>query len=196
MHQILLIRHGEAAKSSTDADPGLTERGQQQAEALADRLVREFQDGVGVRLISSPKARAIQTAVPIATRWKTQIVEDPSVIEIPSPQGMPLKERSRWIRNLLNSQWDSLTPTQVQWRKGITDRLRQLYSSAEREPFHTTLVFCHFMVINSVVAAIRHDLQVAQFHPDYASQTRLALNEGKLIVKELGQEKSSDNLIQ
>lgn len=196
MHQILLIRHGEAAKSSTDDDPGLTHLGRRQAEILADDLDRQFPGGSGVRLISSPKARAIQTATPLVQRWQCRLDESPKVIEIPSPAGVKLAERGGWIRTLLNSHWDSLTPLQTEWRMGITDYLLQLSSHGEKEEFHTTLIFCHFMVINSIVATIRNDLQVVQFHPDYTSQTRLFLEQGKLSLAELGQEKSIDNLIQ
>lgn len=196
MHQILLIRHGEAAKSSTDDDPGLTHLGKQQAEALADNLDRQFPGGDGVRLITSPKARAVQTAAPVAGRWKSELHKTPKVIEIPSPEGILLAERGGWIQKLLHSRWDSLTPVQAQWRAGITDCLLQLPGHPDTGGIHTTLVFCHFMVINSVVAAIRNDLQVTQFHPDYTSQTRLILEDGKLKLLELGQEKDIGNLIQ
>ncbi|WOX05190.1 histidine phosphatase family protein [Microbulbifer pacificus] len=196
MHQILLIRHGEAAKSATDADPGLTLLGQRQAENLADDLDRQFPRGEGVRLVSSPKTRALQTAIPVAGRWQMQVDEEYNVIEIPSPLGMPLAERGQWIRGLLHSRWDTLTPEQGHWREGITDYLLRLTSTTDERRFHTTLVFCHFMVINSVVAAIRNDLQVAQFYPDYTSQTRLAIEGGKLHLVQLGRETNSGNLIQ
>ncbi|HEY8568660.1 phosphoglycerate mutase family protein [Microbulbifer sp.] len=196
MHQILLIRHGEAAKSPTDADPGLTPLGQRQAETLADDLDRQFPGGEGVRLVSSPKTRARQTAIPVAGRWQARVDEQHNVIEIPSPEGMPLAERGQWIRTLLKSRWDTLSPAQGNWREDITDYLLQLASTRDEGRFHTTLVFCHFMVINSVVAAIRNDLQVVQFYPDYASQTHLAIDDGKLHLVQLGQETNIGSLIQ
>lgn len=207
MHQIVLIRHGEAAKSATDADPGLTERGQVQAEKLVTQLEEFFPGGCGVRIVSSPKSRAIQTALPVASYWKKEIEEEPRVIEIPSPQGLPLAQRGHWIKSLLHDGWDSLTPAQDLWRETVKGYLLQLGKETDQtgtdssgtdntSPPHTTLVFCHFMVINSVIADIRNDLTVAQFHPDYTSQTRLKLREGKLAIIELGSEKSLDNLIQ
>lgn len=197
MHKIVLVRHGEAAKSATDADPGLTERGQLQAQQLAADLEKHFPEGQGVRLVSSPKTRAIQTALPIAARWKQEIEEEPRVIEIPSPQGMPLAQRGHWIKTLLNDGWDSLTPAQVQWRNTVKDYLLGLGEQrGNTGNAHTTLVFCHFMVINSVIADIRNDLKVAQFHPDYTSRTELSLADGTLKVIELGDERDIDNLVQ
>ncbi|WP_160154041.1 histidine phosphatase family protein [Microbulbifer sp. ALW1] len=194
MHQIILIRHGEAAKSPNHADPGLTNLGQQQAKELAEHLQQQFPNGRGVRLISSPKSRALQTAMPVATRWNKEIEQEPRSIEIPSPEGLPLAARLDWIRALLNQQWDQLTNTQRLWRREMIDYLLQLEEPGSE--YHTTLIFCHFMVINSVVAHIRNDLNVVQFHPDYTSQTRLNLQQGKLTVEELGQQKAIDNLIQ
>ncbi|MBB5210810.1 histidine phosphatase family protein [Microbulbifer hydrolyticus] len=190
MHQIILVRHGEAAKSGADADPGLTEQGQQEAEALIPELDKRFPGGTGVRLVSSPKSRAMQTAIPIATHWGKEIHETADVIEIPSPQGMPLEERGAWIRQLLHNSWDSLSPAQDQWRDRLMRYLLTLDSGAAAASTHTTLIFCHFMVINSVVATLRNDAKVAQFFPDYTSLTHLNLHAKTLTLVELGRERN------
>ncbi|WP_226704204.1 histidine phosphatase family protein [Microbulbifer elongatus] len=197
MHQIILIRHGEAAKSAVDADPGLTPQGQQQAEALIASLDASFPGGEGVQLISSPKSRALQTAIPVATHWNKEVQQAEDVIEIPSPMGMSLAGRGAWIRQLLHSNWESLDAAQDQWRKGVIRYLMSLDShpqspeNAQQIQPHTTLVFCHFMVINSVVAALRNDSKVAQFFPDYTSQTRFGLNKDTLKIIELGKERDA-----
>ncbi|WGL17607.1 histidine phosphatase family protein [Microbulbifer bruguierae] len=194
MHQILLIRHGEAAKSPINDDPGLTTTGRHQAEQLASALQQRFPAGKGVRLISSPKARARQTAVPVALKWQKVVAEEPKAIEIPSPEGLALADRGRWIRSLLQRQWSDLEPAQVRWREIFIDFLQELEQSAGEH--HTSLVFCHFMVINSVVAAIRGNDQVTQFRPDYTSQTRITLKDGQLELTELGRDLGIGNLIQ
>ena len=71
MHtDVFLVRHGESLSNvegrlcGIPPGPGLTERGRQQAEAAARRLL-----GRGVRpsrIVSSPLARAIQSAEPLA----------------------------------------------------------------------------------------------------------------------------------
>lgn len=200
MHQIILIRHGEAAKSALDADPGLTPLGQQQAERLIADLDERFPAGAGVQLISSPKSRALQTALPVAKHWGKEIQQVEDVIEIPSPLGMPLAERGTWIRQLLHSHWESLDSAQEQWRKGVMRYLNSLGGhslnpdAVQRESLHTTLVFCHFMVINSVIAALRNDSKVTQFYPDYTSQTRLGLVENTLKIIELGKERAGQDV--
>jgi len=57
-----LVRHGEAA-SDEAADPGLSERGRRQAEAVATRLAHSAIDA----LVHSPKRRARETAGIIGT---------------------------------------------------------------------------------------------------------------------------------
>lgn len=192
MHRIILIRHGEAAKSATDADPGLTELGHQQAHDLVSTLDAEFSGGRGVSLVSSPKARALQTAVPIANHWQKKVQKEPAVIEVPSPGGITLAERGEWIRQLLSGSWAMLEPAQKIWREGVISYLKSL----QQADHHATLVFCHFMVINSVVAALFGDDKVAQFHPDYTSCTELTLVDGNLEIVKLGRERALDNRIQ
>ncbi|WP_066963413.1 histidine phosphatase family protein [Microbulbifer sp. Q7] len=196
LHEIVLIRHGEAAKSATDPDPGLTALGQQQAQALVDDVGSRYPGGEGVRIISSPKSRTLQTALPLATHWGHEILQAPDVIEIPSPEGMPLAQRGDWIRHLLHSEWDSLSASQAHWRERLIAFLLSLDSHSGKmvsdsggafsDNAHTSLVFCHFMVINSVVAQLRGDRKITQFYPDYTSQTHLKLDNGTLSLVELG----------
>jgi serine/threonine-protein phosphatase PGAM5 len=59
---LFLVRHGEAA-STPDADPGLSELGRHQAEAVATRFAQSGADS----LLHSPKRRARETAEVIGT---------------------------------------------------------------------------------------------------------------------------------
>ncbi|MCW8127793.1 histidine phosphatase family protein [Microbulbifer halophilus] len=179
MTKILLVRHGEAAKSPRDADPGLTELGQRQARELAERYARSER----FSLVSSPKARAQQTAQPLADRWQAPVSIEEAVIEIPSPPDVPLHRRGDWLRGLLESEWDKKDALQSGWRRNTIDYLAQLQQD--------TAVFCHFMVLNSVVAHIRGDRRVRQFRPDYTSVTELSLDGGKLEIRRLGAERRS-----
>ncbi|WP_346839403.1 histidine phosphatase family protein [Microbulbifer sp. SAOS-129_SWC] len=179
MTKILLVRHGEAAKSPTDADPSLTELGFQQAHALAER----YADAERFELVSSPKARARQTAQPLADLWQSPLHIEPAVIEIPSPAGIALNERGTWLRSFLQSGWSGIEPNQAEWRRATLQYLRDIEQD--------TAVFCHFMVINSVVAHLRGDDRVQQFRPDYTSVTELRLEGGKLELARLGEERRS-----
>ncbi|WP_193165891.1 histidine phosphatase family protein [Microbulbifer hainanensis] len=179
MTKILLIRHGEAAKSPKDPDPGLTELGNLQARKLAEH----FAEAPRFELVSSPKARTRQTAQPLADLWQCPVIIEEAMIEIPSPAGVTLSNRGDWLRSLLNSEWDFANREQSEWRSKTLDYLKGLEQD--------TAVFCHFMVINSVVAHIRDDASVQQFRPDYTSVTELYLEGDTLELVTLGKIRDS-----
>lgn len=83
MPLLLLIRHGENEHVKTGRMAGrlpgvrLNERGQKQAQALAEALKE-----VPIKAIySSPLERAIETTQPIAESHKLPIIEDPDLLE-------------------------------------------------------------------------------------------------------------------
>nr|WP_255775721.1 histidine phosphatase family protein [Microbulbifer sediminum] len=174
-----MIRHGEAAKVAGVEDPALTALGHRQATALAQTM------GVNPQfaLVSSPKSRARQTAEPLARRWGREISIESAVNEIPSPLDLPLAERGPWVRSLLDAEWNQLEPHQLQWRKDIMQYLQNLQQD--------TAVFCHFMVINSVVAYTRESAEICQFRPDYTSVTELAITSRGLELVRLGRDRDS-----
>ncbi|WP_444930226.1 histidine phosphatase family protein [Microbulbifer sp. SSSA002] len=182
MARILLIRHGEAAKGTYISDPTLTDRGYRQAKELALKL-STLDRG---QLISSPKLRAQQTAEPLAEAWKQEVIIESTVTEIPTPKGIAQTQRLSWIRTLLDGNWDSSDKTQKNWRDGI---IKYLESRSE-----DTIIFCHFMVINSVVAHLQKQQKVRQFNPDYTSITEIHNRGGQLHLVALGDEKSSEIL--
>ena len=88
--ELFLVRHGEAAASWGEApDPGLSELGQQQAEAAAKLLGQHI--GNDTLLISSPLQRALETAEPLAGLLQQPVCEEAVFREIPSP--VPLAQR-------------------------------------------------------------------------------------------------------
>jgi broad specificity phosphatase PhoE len=96
MLNLLLTRHGNAAPPEVmlggQLDPALTEAGRQEAEALAARL-----DGVRIdRIISSPMARALETAQVIA-------------------RGRPIEIDDR-LREQHYGSWEGLTGKEVEAR--------------------------------------------------------------------------------
>ncbi|AOS97478.1 bifunctional RNase H/acid phosphatase [Microbulbifer aggregans] len=180
MPRILLIRHGEALKKPSITDPMLTPLGEEQSRQLAENLATE----TPVSLISSPMRRARQTAEPLAATWQRQVTIEPVVTEIPSPLELPSSERGTWIRGLLDKEWHQLDPHQLEWRLAIMDYLRGLEED--------TAIFCHFMVINSVVAEVRGDSRIRQFRPDYTSITELSLEKRRLRLVRLGRCRDSN----
>jgi broad specificity phosphatase PhoE len=101
---ILFVRHGETEANRQRlalgrADPALTERGVEQADALAGRLA-----SLEVATVyASPLLRARQTAAPIAAAVGAEVVVDDRLIELDygewdgrSFPDLPKDELARW----------------------------------------------------------------------------------------------------
>ena len=89
MIDIYLVRHGEAAASwGQSPDPGLSELGHEQARNAAHAL-RPLLAGAEPALISSPLARALETAAPLAAELglSVQVNEAFKEIQVPCAAG-------------------------------------------------------------------------------------------------------------
>jgi probable phosphoglycerate mutase len=176
--KIFLVRHGEAAASWHEADnPGLSERGREQAAATAERLLRQV--AADTRLISSPLLRAQETARPLAQSLGTPIAVVEAFREIPAP--VPLAERQEWLRTVARQRWSEQHEMVQEWQQSLLQQLQQI-----REP---TVVFTHFMVLNAIVGALTAKDRVVCFLPENASVTTLQWTDDALQLVELGQQR-------
>ena len=174
MARIYLVRHGKAAAGfGGHADPGLDDLGRAQAEATAAMLA-----GLGpLPVYSSPLARAIETAKPLAERWAAEIIIEPRVAEIPSPSD-DLTERAAWLRSAMAGRWSTLDDSLQAWRASLIDCVASLPEDS--------VVFCHFVAINVAVGGAENDDRMVLFSPDNGSVTILSNDGGRLGVIELG----------
>jgi len=162
---IWLVRHGEAAAQFGEhIDPGLSPLGHEQARA-AERLLAAVVPA-SASLLSSPKRRALETGAPLARLRQQQLVTDPRFIELPSPGA--LDERHAWIQSVLKATWSELPSTVAAWQSRIFDAL-----AACRGP---TVIFTHFLVINSVASKISGDNTVLQCMPSNGSVHHLSVS--------------------
>lgn len=181
MPTIYMVRHGRAAAGFGEhADPGLDALGRQQAERAADTLVDAI--GVPVPIYSSPLARALETAAPLASRWDVDVTIESRVAEIPSPTD-DLRERARWLASAMAGRWKDLPGEVLDWRRDII----ACVSSFETD----VVVFCHFIVLNVVVGAATGAEALITFRPGNGSVTRIGTDDGRLSVIELGAEADS-----
>ena len=170
---IYLIRHGEAGKSwDEDPDPGLSEKGKSQAQELSKYLAEDLSRG-NFNLVSSPLLRAQETAHPIRDKFNLDISIDPTFSEIPSP-GIPLSERSNWLKNIFKIDHRNLEEPQAAWREGVIQRLKSIDSD--------TMIFCHFMVINCVTGWLKNSNELVNFYPDNCSVTKLINDSGQISL--------------
>ena len=151
---IWLVRHGEAAASfDQEIDPGLSPLGHEQAEATSQQLSVVVPQHA--QLLSSPKQRAVQTGAPFARVRDAVLQPDERFIELPSPEG--LAQRSEWLQQALASNWSALPTAVHDWQNGIASALQSLSTP--------TVIFTHFLVINSVAAGISREDAVVQCLP-------------------------------
>lgn len=178
MATLYLVRHGEAAAGfDGHHDPGLSDHGRQQAAQAADTLAP-----LGpMPLVSSPLARARETAAPLETLWDTQARIETAIAEIPSPTD-DLTARAGWLRTIMDKPWSALPPDLHAWRQGVVDTLLALPED--------TILFSHFIAINVAVGAAVNAPSGAGgmivFRPGNASITVLSTAGGELEVLKLG----------
>ena len=179
-----MLRHGEAAASwEQHRDPGLSVLGHQQAQDATNLLQTQLVDrhrAEGFEIISSPLARAQETAAPLAKLLNCTPLIEARVAELPSPSELSLKERGPWLYATLKGEWSETSAEIQAWRETIITTLK---SQTEH-----CAVFTHFVVINAVVSYLQKSDKVLSFLPDNASCTHLRLNQGELSLVSLGAE--------
>lgn len=178
MALIYLVRHGEAAASwSEDPDPALSDLGRQQAVTVAERL-----RPVGpLAMVSSPLARARETATPLAGHWQAEPEIVPAVAEIPSPPDAV--DRQTWLMQVMHGGWAEAGDAVLNWQQGILDYLGGLTGDC--------VIFSHFVVINAAVGAATGEGRMIVFRPDNCSVTILDNGNGGLALVERGDERQT-----
>ena len=176
MPRIYIVRHGKAAASWADsADPGLDDTGRAEAEAAA----RTLAELPRMALLSSPLARARETAAPLERLWETHARIEPGVAEVPSPD-IPLESRSEWLRGIMTKTWAEADAARRAWRDTVVATL-------VAQP-KDCAIFSHFVAINVAVAAATDDPRATVFSPANGSITILETDGTRLTLIEKGQE--------
>lgn len=176
MPVLYLVRHGCAAAGwDSDPDPGLSETGHSQVQALAARLAP-----LGpMPLRVSPMKRTRETAEPLAERFGGAMRIEPRVSEIVSPTD-DLEARGRWLRQIAACRWPELDSRLNRWREAL---IAALLDSRE-----DTVYVTHFIAINAAVGYAIGDERVVHCRPDHCSVTVLTLRDGRLQLHEQGEE--------
>lgn len=179
MARMWLVRHAEAAAGWGDhPDPGLSEIGHQQAEALARRLAP-----LGpLPIRTSPLRRCRETARPLAARWDAEPLVDERVGEIVTPTD-DLEQRPAWLREVLRSAWSELADGDRRWRDQVVEHLVSFTVD--------TVVFTHFVLANVALGHAIGDDRVVCFRPAHCSITLFDVAGGRIQVAGRGEEMAS-----
>lgn len=177
MPRLYLVRHGEAAATWDNAtDPGLSTLGLEQARAAATALAAK---SAPLELVTSPLARARETAAPLEDLWRRKARIEHGVAEVPA-QGIAFAARRQWLSKLMGAGWSQVEPELRRWRQGVIDAILALPTD--------TVVFSHFIAINVAAGAALDEDAVVCFNPANASITALEAQAGRLRLIELGEE--------
>jgi probable phosphoglycerate mutase len=165
--ELLLIRHARPLRvESVDgpADPGLSDLGQRQAEALATWLAPERIEAV----YTSPLRRSVETAQPVGEALGLAVTPDDALAEYDADAMayIPIEE----LRAAGDPRWmegpDDIAGFQARVVEGV-DRL------AAAHPSQRIALVCHGGVINVVVSAVLGIGPRMVFLPAYTSISRV-----------------------
>jgi probable phosphoglycerate mutase len=145
--RLILVRHGETAltaqrRYSGRGDVALSARGQAQASAVADRLTGLA--GTVAAVVSSPLARGVRTAEPIASALQADLVVEPDLVECDFGEweGLTFTEvRERWPEQL--DAWlgsPAVSPPGGESIEQVTARVRTVVTALLAEYAGSTVV--------------------------------------------------------
>jgi broad specificity phosphatase PhoE len=176
MVNIYLVRHGRAASGwGLEEDPGLDNLGRSQAQAAAEKLAP-----LGpLHIIASPRARAQETAMPLAKIWNIDPAIEDRVGEIRFPAEKSAN-KVEWLKKIMVDQWPNLDGDLQQWRRKVIEALLSIRND--------TVVFTHYIAINVAVGRATDDDRVVCFRPDNASVTILETHGNSLNLVNRGNE--------
>jgi broad specificity phosphatase PhoE len=177
--EIVLVRHAlpvriDATEDGSPADPGLSERGHEQAGRVADALAR---DEVDV-LYCSPALRAIETAAPIAKALDLEPVIEPGIREFDSHHTsyVPVEE----LRASNDARWQQLVSGDLygtgvdpdEFRSRVVEAVLRI---AAAHPGGRAVLVSHSGSINAAAGHVLGQQRPIWFAPAYCSINRLAV---------------------
>ncbi len=171
---LIIIRHGrperidasEVQATGVAADPGLTDVGLAQAEAMAAWLSMEQIDAV----YTSPMRRALETAAPLEKALGLTATVEPGIEEFDDGDGyIPMeevkKDKAEWRKMMRGFDGADLS----QFRATVTTAITNIIGNHRGE---TVALVCHGGVINAWAAHVLELERTMFFPPEYTSINR------------------------
>jgi 2,3-bisphosphoglycerate-dependent phosphoglycerate mutase len=174
---LLWVRHGEPERipsgTGVPANPGLTERGHEQAARLAAWLAPEPIDVV----LSSPQRRAVETATPVARvhGLKVQIVEGLTEYDAQSDSYIPMEElranNDPQLIAMYEGRWEEFGAESTEtFRVRVATTVDEIVGA---HPGRRVVAVCHGGVINVAFALALGLDRHLWFEPHYTSLSRM-----------------------
>jgi probable phosphoglycerate mutase len=192
--EIVLVRHAlpvriDQAPDGGAADPGLADRGVEQAARLAAALAGDKVDA----LYSSPMRRALETAAPLADALGLAPVVEPGIAEFDGGHSsyVPVEE----LRAAGDPRWHLIVAGDlygagvdpVAFRQRVVEAVDAI---AAQHPGGRAVLVCHSGTINAYAGSVLGQERPLWFAPAYCSLTRVAIarsgRKGVISLNETG----------
>jgi probable phosphoglycerate mutase len=176
--ELVLVRHAlpvriDVAPGGGPADPGLAERGVEQAARLPEAL-RAYDI---TAVYSSPARRALETAAPLVEALSARLRIEPGITEFDAddPSYVPVEELKasgdpRWER-LVRGDLYTAGVDPVAFRARVVEGVQRI---AAAHPGGRAVLFTHSGAINAYAGHVLGQERPIWFAPDYCSITRIA----------------------
>jgi broad specificity phosphatase PhoE len=176
MAYLYLVRNARTEEGAGfEVNPRLDEVGQEQAEAV-QRALGPFPP---MRIFCSPQRRAIETAAPLARYWRISPMIDETIALMPLPSEQEC-DRAAWLVDFMKGKWSTAPAVQRRWRESCLERLAAFTED--------TVIFTHFVVVNTFVGAALDDDRVSVFQFDNGSVTALEITDRGFKLIERGRQ--------
>ena len=107
----------------------------------------------------------------MAKKFNKNIVLDNTFVEIPS-KNIALNQKHNWLKKILKTKKDSLPEHIRTWSNEILNKLTIIQNDS--------VIFTHFMVMNSIVSSLIKSETLLSFYPDYASLLEIIIDNKKI----------------
>jgi broad specificity phosphatase PhoE len=190
--ELVLVRHAlpvriDATSDGRPADPQLADLGRTQAQRLLEALRHDHV----AALYSSPAARALETAAPLAEAMGLPLGIEPGIAEFDASDTsyVPVEE----LRAANDPRWQALVRGDllhagvdpVAFRNRVVAGVEGIIS---RHPGERVVLFTHSGTINAYCGHVLGQQRAMWFAPDYASVSRIgAARDGRRGVISLNE---------
>lgn len=174
--QLILVRHAQPLRltaTSGPADPDLAEIGREQAARVPAALTHHHRI---TRVLSSPQARARQTAVPTADKLglPVEVIDDLAEYDRDLSAYIPVEDAKLEFRDAYERIKAGYLPEQIDEAAFVTRVLRAADEiAASTEPDDTVVAFAHGGVVNVLLQNVLGLPRPLTFPIDYCSITRV-----------------------
>ena len=129
-------------------------------------------------IVSSPLARARETSAVYEEQAGGRARIDGAFGEIPTPPEVP--DRQAWLRSIMASSWPEQEAVLKDWRREALQALAALS--------RPTVVFTHFVLINTVLGALEGSDDLIGWMPANCSIHHLRGGPGGIAVHRVGEQ--------